>query len=663
MRPLPLVTPENKRLYWAFGLVAGSWLICLLISAVLYVVHQRELAKIVPQPTEKLQQFSSETEFRTYFQDQQQNNMTRMVGDVMLSPSTVGKGMAMPAEIANYESTVPAPERVSETNVQVKGIDEPDIVKTDGTHIYIGGESYRYYAKPVRAMESSIMPMPPMQEVNKNQIIQALPVETMKTVGTFDVQGDLLLTDEQLVVIGSRKIVGVDVKNPAAPKEIWSYSLSNNQSVTTARLVDGTIVLVTESRVYTSIPCPIPLFGEGGKEMAIRCTDVWRPTSTISVDSTYTVLQLNPKDGMVQHQVSFVGSASQTVIYVSPTTVYVSFTKSANWSKLTVDFLMDDSDKLITPEVKEHLQRVMTLDISDAAKQVEVDTILAKYTANMSDDDRLQWETERNNLMTEYVDLHKRELEQTYIAKIPLADFSVAALGEVPGRPLNQFSLDEYQDTFRIATTVGGRSVGGGAKSANDVYVLDSGMKVVGSVTDLGKEERIYAVRFMGKSGYVVTFKETDPLYVLDLSNAAAPKVVGELKIPGYSSYLHPLTDTLLVGIGKEDSQVKVSLFDVANPAQPTEVSKYMLTDYWSQIISTHHAFLQDAKHHLFFLPGDKGGYIFGYEDNALKLLKTVEGNGIKRALYINDNLYLIADNKITVVSETDWKIVNTLEW
>jgi inhibitor of cysteine peptidase len=167
----------------------------------------------------------------------------------------------------------------------------------------------------------------------------------------------------------------------------------------------------------------------------------------------------------------------------------------------------------------------------------------------------------------------------------------------------------------------------------------------------------------MGNSGYVVTFKETDPLYVLDLSNASAPKVVGELKIPGYSSYLHPLTDTLLVGIGKEDAQVKVSLFDVSNPGQPTEVGKYLLTDYWSQIMSTHHAFLQDAKHHLFFLPGDKGGYVFGYENNTLKLIKAIEGTGIKRALYINDNLYLVADNKMTVVSETDWKTVDTLEW
>jgi len=638
-------------------------MICLLISVVLYVVHQREQSRIAPQPIEKLQQFTSETEFRAYFQDQQQNTVTRMTGDIMMRPSTVGKGMAMPAEIANFESAVSAPERVSETNVQVKGIDEPDIVKTDGKHIYIGGESYRYYAKPVRAMESSIMPMPPMQELNRNQVIQALPAETIKSVGTFDAQGDLLLTDERLVVMGSRKIVGFDVKDPTKPKEIWSYSLSNNQSVTTARLVDDAIILVTESRVYTSIPCPIPLFGESGKEMAIRCTDVWRPTSSIPADSTYTVLKLNPKDGTIQNQTSFVGATNQTIVYVSPTNVYVSFTKSVNWSKLAVNFLVEDTDKLVTQEVKAHLRTVMALDISDAAKQVEVDTILAKYTATMSDSDRLQWETERNNLMTEYVDLHKRELETTYIAKVPLADFSVSALGEVPGRPLNQFSLDEHRGNFRIATTVGGRSVGGGAKSANDVYVLDSAMKTIGSVTDLGKEERIYAVRFMGNAGYVVTFKETDPLYVLDLSNAAAPKVVGELKIPGYSSYLHPLTETLLVGIGKEDAQVKVSLFDVSNPSQPTEVGKYILTDYWSQIMSTHHAFLQDAKHALFFLPGDKGGYIFGYENNSLKLLKAIEGTGIKRALYINDNLYLIAENKITVVSETDWKTVNTLEW
>jgi uncharacterized secreted protein with C-terminal beta-propeller domain len=254
-------------------------------------------------------------------------------------------------------------------------------------------------------------------------------------------------------------------------------------------------------------------------------------------------------------------------------------------------------------------------------------------------------------------------LESTAIAKVSLSDFTISAIGEVPGHPLNQFSLDEYKNTFRIATTVGGRGIGGGVTSGNDVYILNQEMKTVGSVTDLGKGERIYAVRFMGDRGYVVTFKETDPLYVLDLTNAENPTVTGELKIPGYSSYLHPLKDGLLLGIGKEESQVKISLFDVSNPTVPTEIDKYLLSDYWSEILTTHRAFLQDAKNTIFFLPSEKGGYVFSYANNKLELVKVTEGFGTKRAIYINDYLYFIGENKMTVVSEKDWKTVKTIEW
>ncbi len=664
MTRLPLINEENKKLFWAFGLVAGSWFICLLVSGVLMLVGQRyDLEKketVIPPET--LRPFISETEFRNYLSTASRESFA--TDDVMVGRALT-KSIA-PAELANENLQAIAPERISETNVQVRGIDEPDIVKTDGKQIYIGGEAGYYTTTPmikrlVPTETTSILPMPPLLEL-KTQIIQALPPEAIKKVGTLDTRGELLLIDHVLVVINGRNLKAFDISKSDFP-ELWVYTLADNQSITTSRSIDGKIILVTQSRVYSSIPCPIPLFSDVGKEITIRCTDVLRPATTISADSTFTLLQLDPLKGDVLKQTSFVGSTGQTVVYVSTKAVYVSFTKSANWSTLTADFFLDDNDKLITVEVKDHLRKVMALEISDAAKQVEIDSILATYTANMNDDDRMRWETERNNLMAAYVDMHKRELEQTSIAKLPLSDFKVVAIGSVPGRPLNQFSLDEYQDTFRIATTVGGRNIGGGAKSANDVYVLDTNMKSIGSVLDLGKEERIYAVRFMGNKGYVVTFKETDPLYVLDLADAASPKVAGELKIPGYSSYLHPLTNTLIVGIGKEDQSVKVSLFDVSDSSKPTEVAKYLLTDYWSQVASTHHAFLQDAKHNLFFMPGDKGGYIFSYEHNDLTLLKTIEGYGIQRALYINDNLYLVAENKLTVVSETDWKTIKTLEW
>jgi len=185
----------------------------------------------------------------------------------------------------------------------------------------------------------------------------------------------------------------------------------------------------------------------------------------------------------------------------------------------------------------------------------------------------------------------------------------------------------------------------------------------VGSVKDLGKTERIYAVRFLGDMAYVVTFRDTDPFYVLDLSNPKEPELKGELKIPGYSSYLHPITDDLILGIGKEGWEVKLSLFDVATPSEPAEVDKYILEESWSDVLETHHAFLIDRKHGIFFLPGREGGYIFSYADNKLALEKAVRAERARRAIYIDDYLYVVADTKIVVLDETTWEKVNELEF
>jgi uncharacterized secreted protein with C-terminal beta-propeller domain len=267
--------------------------------------------------------------------------------------------------------------------------------------------------------------------------------------------------------------------------------------------------------------------------------------------------------------------------------------------------------------------------------------------------------------MDDYYKEHSRELEKTGIVRVGLGEFKVLATGSVAGQPLNQFSLDEYKNHLRIATTIGGGwgFIGGSIENANDVYVLDNNLNTTGSVKNLGKGEKIYSVRFIEDKGYVVTFKQIDPFFVLDLSDPGKPELKGELKIPGYSSYLHPITKDKILGIGKEDSNVKISLFNVEQPQNPTEVSKYTLDEYWSDILNTHHAFLLDEKHEVFFLPGGKGGYIFSYKHNELGLTRAVSEIMAKRAIYINDYLYIIGEDKITVLNEMDWSDVNELEF
>jgi len=159
----------------------------------------------------------------------------------------------------------------------------------------------------------------------------------------------------------------------------------------------------------------------------------------------------------------------------------------------------------------------------------------------------------------------------------------------------------------------------------------------------------------MEDRGYIVTFRQTDPFYVLDLSNGNAPVVKGELKIPGYSSYLHELSNHLVLGIGREN-QVKLSLFDVSDPKSPKEVSRYDLAgEYWSEAMDNPHAFLQDAKYKIFFLPGSRGGYIFSYEGQTLNLVKAIESPIVKRGLYLNDYFYVVSDTGITSFKEGTW--------
>ena len=179
--------------------------------------------------------------------------------------------------------------------------------------------------------------------------------------------------------------------------------------------------------------------------------------------------------------------------------------------------------------------------------------------------------------------------------------------GVVDGRILNQYSLSEYDGHLRIATTEDDLSVapmpvpGDVPASQSRVAVLTQRgdrLVEVGSVGGLGKGEQIYAVRFVGPVGYVVTFRQTDPLYTLDLSDPTRPRVVGELKIPGYSAYLHPAGDGRLIGVGQDanaNGQVQgsqVSLFDVSDVAAPTRLDTYTITGGSSDVEYDPHAFL-----------------------------------------------------------------------
>ena len=535
------------------------------------------------------------------------------------------------------------PERVSETTVQVAGIDEPDVVKTDGREIYFSREGYGWRGE-----------IDPGYYQAKTNLIKAFPPADLAQDSQIDKAGNLLLIKNRLIVFSGQEILGYDVSDPKKPEKKWSLELGNNVWLVAARLKRDKIYLVTQTAINEANPCPIEIL----KGVSIRCTDIYHPVSPLPVDTTSTALILDPFSGRVEKNISFVSSSGNSVVYVSNQAVYLAYSYYEDTTKFFLGFIKEKARDLFPGWVMDKVEKLAGYDLSQPAKMMELQLTLEKYQSSLEDDERLKLENELNNRMSDYLKSHRRDLQKTGLVKIGLDSLTILASGSFPGQPLNQFSLDEYQGNLRVATTVGqnwfGWSFGNQGESANDVYVLDENLKIVGQVLDLGLTERIYSARFVENRGYLVTFRQTDPFYVLDLSNSRSPQLKGELKIPGYSSYLEPINQDLILGIGQEGGQVKLSLYDVSSAQNPRELDKYILNEGWSEVLSTHHAFLLDKKHEIFFLPGGQGAYVFSYKDQKLEMKKAVEAEkkaadelGVKMtpSFFVNGKLSLSVVN------------------
>jgi hypothetical protein len=250
------------------------------------------------------------------------------------------------------------------------------------------------------------------------------------------------------------------------------------------------------------------------------------------------------------------------------------------------------------------------------------------------------------------------------------------ASGEVQGSLLNQFSLSEHAGNLRVATTVDPTGGDPAGRSQSFVTVLAEragALAQAGRVGGLGRGERVFAVRFIGDTGYVVTFRQVDPLYTLDLSQPARPRVLGDLKIRGYSSYLHPVGPDLLLGVGQDATGqgmvqgTQVSLFDVSNLAAPRRVARRALgTGASSEAEFDHHAFLYWPATRLAVLPlsqsASEGGQSFS---GALGLRVAAAGLGevgrvaqpgpqpapIRRSLVIGGRLFTVSDQGVQAAS------------
>lgn len=316
------------------------------------------------------------------------------------------------------------------------------------------------------------------------------------------------------------------------------------------------------------------------------------------------------------------------------------------------------------------------------------------------------------------------ENTNTLIYKFSLKEGNVnySAEGTVPGTILNQFSMDEYQGYFRIATTTGHPWREDEYTSKNNIYILDDNMKLTGKIEDIAPGERIYSVRFMGNRGYMVTFKKVDPLFVIDLQDPKDPKILGALKIPGYSDYLHPYDDNHIIGFGKDTVEIsqkdaqgnelgttafyqgmKIALFDVSDVTRPIQKFQEIIGDRGteSELLRNHKALLFSREKNLLAFPvtvteiknknllpenvpayGEfvfQGAYVYRLDlTQGFSLRGTIthlhpedlakagnhwynSNNNIERIIYIGDTLYTLSKETIKAHNLHNLQEIKTL--
>jgi uncharacterized secreted protein with C-terminal beta-propeller domain len=324
------------------------------------------------------------------------------------------------------------------------------------------------------------------------------------------------------------------------------------------------------------------------------------------------------------------------------------------------------------------LTSFLTLDISDDDAIPSMMGIMMESSNNIYVSERNIYIT--NTKYAETVGLfggNYESTEKTLIHRIGIQgqDLKYRAMGEVPGRVLNRFSMDEFNGHFRIATTKGWSW--GSEQSRNMVHVLDMALEPTGTLDNIAPGEQIYSARFMGTRLYLVTFRQVDPFYVIDMHDAENPQILGELKIPGYSTYLHPYDEDHIIGLGMDGSSVKIALFNVTDVQNPTELDTWSFGNGYgysdSLALRDPHAFMFSREKNLLVIP--ISGYYHNrgqYENGACAFTISPETgitqtgrvthetdnavendyygyyyrqyNQVKRSFIIGDTLYTVSD-------------------
>ncbi len=654
----------------------GKIILLLIIFLVIFsIFYQKkpETSKI------ELKQFSSYEELKNFVKRASEQYFP-LVGVEIAREYGIG---AMKTEIP---LAAPGEVEYSATNIQVAGVDEADIVKTDGKYIYSVVE-------------------------NNLTIVESYPPENSKVLSKISLNGSIegiFINKDKLVIFATETYYHILPLKEIAPSKIMPYPYSKpstfiyvydisdrlnpklkreihlNGTYFDSRMIgDYVYVIVNEPLQFYNEEIILPKIFEGNKVKEIEAKEIYY-TNAFDYSFVFTnVISLNTQNDEEEIKVkTFLLGYTQN-IYASSSNIYIVYSKTYS----IYDFYERIVDEAILPivpqELKEKINEIKKLDVNEYEKMERIVEVIENYTKTLDPETAASFMKKLESEYEKVIQEIAKELEKTIIHKISISEGNIEykTSGEVPGRILNQFSMDEYNNYFRIATTSSFER-----ETFNNIYTLDENLKIVGRLENLARTERIFAVRFVGDKAYMVTFRRTDPLFVIDLKDVENPKILGELKIPGYSDYLHPYDENHLIGIGKDaDEQgrelgVKVSFFDVSNFSEPKEISKIVIgtRGSYTPVSYDHKAFLFSKSKNLLVIPVSvaetpynqswQGAYVFKVDSSGIaergKISHTEEPYDyeIKRALYIDDILYTISNKKIKMNSLEDLEEVNQLE-
>ncbi|MGN1168446.1 MAG: beta-propeller domain-containing protein [Lachnospiraceae bacterium] len=505
----------------------------------------------------------------------------------VIESSSLSSGAKMESSVENTDLSDEAGAvsgDYSETNLREAGIDEADIVKTDGRYLYVMKEN----GKEISVVDTE-------KELKKRGSISIAEDENAEEF--------YLITDEKkmIVIVSERtesgeemyssetekiQAITYDISSPEKPKKLGSISQSG--MYTSSRFSDGYLYLFSEYYIQNDVKKDrpetyVPMAGDS----LIKEKDILLPLSSRGcMYEVVTAVSLDSPSEISDSKAIFTNGGE---LYVSINNIYY-------------------------------------------------------YETEWSDDG---------------------ESVQTKIRKLGYGEgtFTKAKTGSVKGYLNDSFSIDEYNGYLRIVAT---------DDEANAVYVLDKDMEIVGSIKNVAKGEEIYSARFIRDTGYFVTFRQVDPLFSVDLSEPENPEIIGKLKIPGFSEYLHFYGDGKLLGIGMdvdEESQVtegvKISMFDISDKTDVKEENKYILKNaYSTDVFYDYKAVLIDVEKNLIgFSANTEGGekyYIFAYDEKEgfqCKMAEEVNGSSMwgTRGVYIGEMLYVIRGNVIEAYSLKDY--------